>query len=203
MFIKDVSLQETELVHLLIPSKLVAFAAPDSTIHPIAIQSLARQAECGERVGVIIGHNRFDLYMLIQLVRHAGFDVEQMLAHIQLSRAFTCHQLHQRVLTLGDEPTRPWRALYVLGVLETFYDESVVYHEATRLLNDTLAKLKQMANAGLPVLITFSMPKQPGREGLAKAVAQVADEYWEFAASAANSSGAPTRLVAPHQLAML
>ena len=186
------------------------FAAPDSVIHPLVIQSLAQRAERDECVGVILGNNRFELYALLRLAHDHGFNAERVLAQIQISRAFTCHQLHHRVLTLDREPTQQWRALYVLGLLDTFYDESVPYHEAARLLNDTLTQLKQIARSGLPVLVTFSVPKKPGRENLAKAVARAADYYWEFVADAttplvvdpAPPREEPARLAASDQLAM-
>ena len=204
------SIANIQPVHLLIPFRLVAFAAPDSAIHPLVIQSLAQRAERDECVGVILGNNHFDLYALSRLAHDHGFDAEQVLTRIQLSRAFTCHQLHHRVITLDREFTRPWRALYVLGLLNTFCDESVPDHEAARLLNDTLTQLKQIARSGLTVLVTFSLPKKPGRESLATAAARAADDYWEFVADAAtplvvdpaSPREEPTRRAASDQLAM-
>lgn len=164
---------------LLIPSQVVALAAPDTAIHPRVIQSLAMRTQRGESVGVIIGHNRFALYTLTRWAHTHGFDPAALLDRIELSRAFTCYQLHRRILTLDAELLRRWRALYVLGLLDTFFDESVKYYEAARLLKDVLAQLKRIARTGLPVLITLSAPKKPGRESFLKLVADGADEYWE------------------------
>ncbi len=177
------------------PFQLVAVAAADTSLHPLVIQSLAVRAERGERVGLVIGHNRFDLYALTRLAREHGFDPTRWLTQIQLSRAFTCHQLHHRLVTLDRLVARDWCALYVLGLLDTFYDESVEYHEAARLLSAVLAALKRIARAGLPVLITLPVSTPSGRERLAQLVARAADDYWELVTTR-------PRLAAPIQLAL-
>jgi len=166
---------------LLIPGRVVALNAPDTLVHPRVIQSLAIRTRRGEHVGVIIGHNRFALHTFTRLAHDHGGDPASLLDRIELSRAFTCYQLHRRVLTLNASAVRRWRALYVLGLLDTFYDESVKPHEAARLLNETLAQLKRIARAGLSVLITFSPPRESGRENFSQLVARAVDEYWELA----------------------
>ena len=181
-------------LQLLIPHRLIAIVAPDWQVHPLVIHSLGRQAERGESIGVIVGHNRFDLYALARSVQDHGFDPARLLARIRLSRAFTCHQLHHRLLTLDRQVTCEWRALYVLGLLDTFYDESVEAREALYLLHSSLAHLVRLARAGLPVLITLSAPGKAGREHFTRSVARVADAYWE-------TENVP-HLAAIHQLAM-
>jgi hypothetical protein len=178
---------------LLLPSQVIAVAARESYSHPLVIQSLAAHAARGERLGVLIGHNRFDVYALSRLAVEHGLDPRPILERIELSRAFTCHQLHRRILTLGVPHTKRWSALYVLGLLDTFYDEDVKHHEARRLLSESLAKLKEIAVSGLPVLITVSAPHEPGREHFLEVVARDADLYWE------PSEDVP-RLPAPRQL---
>ncbi len=159
--------------------QLVALAASDASVHPFVVQSLAARAQRGEPVGIVVGHNRFDLYAFTRLARQHGFDPTRWLTHIHLSRAFTCHQLRHRLVTLDRAVTRAWRALYVLGLLDTFYDEDIEYHEAARLLDETLDALKRLACEGLPVLITLSPPRQPGRERLVQSIARAVDDYWE------------------------
>jgi hypothetical protein len=184
-----------EPAQLPLPSQVVAVAARESFSHPLVIQSLAAHAARGERLGVLIGHNRFDVYALSQLALEHGLDPRPILKRIELSRAFTCHQLHRRVLTLGAPQTGRWSALYVLGLLDTFYDEDVKQYEARRLLNECLLKLKEVAGSGLPVLITVSAPQEPGREHFLEEVARRADTYWEPAENAPS-------LPAPRQLAL-
>ena len=144
---------------------------------------------------MLIGHNRFDVYALSRLALEHGLDPRPLLERIELSRAFTCHQLHRRILTLGAPHAKRWSALYVLGLLDTFYDEDVKQYEARRLLNECLAKLREIAGSGLPVLITVSAPQEPGREHFLEAVARQADMYW------APAEETP-RLPGPRQLAL-
>ncbi len=186
---------EIEPAQLRLTSQVVAVAARDSFSHPLVIRSLAAHAARGERLGVLIGHNRFDVYALSRLALEHSLDPRPLLARIELSRAFTCHQLHRRILTLGVPHMQRWSALYVLGLLDTFYDEDVKHHEASRLLNESLRKLKEIAASGLPVLITVSAAQEPGREHFLEVVASQADMYWE------PSEDVP-RLPAPHQLAL-
>lgn len=194
-FLPVPSFAKIEPGQLPLPSQVAAVAARDSYSHPLVIQSLAAHAARGERLGVLIGHNRFDVYALSRLAMEHGLDPRPILERIELSRAFTCHQLHRRILTLGDPHTNRWSALYVLGLLDTFYDEDVKPYEARRLLNECLLKLKVIATSGLPVLITVSAPKESGREHFLAEVARQADVYWEPREEAPG-------LPAPRQLAL-
>ncbi len=178
-----------------LPSQVIAVAVRESFSHPLVIQSLAAHAARGERLGVLIGHNRFEVYALSRLALEHGLDPRPLLARIELSRAFTCHQLHRRILTLGVPYTQRWSALFVLGLLDTFYDEDVKHHEASRLLHESLRMLKQIAASGLPVLITISAPQEPGREHFLQIVASEVDLYWEPAEEV-------SRLSAPQQLTL-
>jgi hypothetical protein len=157
--------------------QLVALVAPDALAHPHVIHSLALYAAQGERLGLIIGNNHFALHALTRLARQHGVDSRLLLTHIELSRAFTCHQLHYRVLSLDPQYLQRWRALYVLGLLDTFFDESVPFHESARLLQDVLQRLQELAREGLAILITAALPDQPGRERLLDIVARHVEEY--------------------------
>ena len=160
-------------------SRLIVLAGSEEQCAPLVIRSLAAQSAQEHRIGVVVGHNRFDLYGLARLVIEQGLSPAPLLARIQLSRAFTCHQLHRRILTLP-VPERRWARLYVLGLLDTFYDEDVRYPEVSRLLNESMAHLRRLADASLPVLITVAPPRVAGRERLLKLVAARADLYWEL-----------------------
>ncbi len=161
-------------------SRLVALAAPNSVVHPRVIASLARYGTRGERVGMLIGDNRFELYSLTRLAHRHGYDPGKLLRQIELSRAFTCHQLHRRVMTIDRTMIPRWRALYVLGLLDTFYDESVPASEAVHLLVSTMKRLQELKCYGLDILVTAARPKKPGREKLLEIIARYADEYVEY-----------------------
>jgi hypothetical protein len=194
-FLPVPSFAKIQPAQLPVPSQVAAVAARESYSHPLVIQSLAAHAARGERLAVLIGHNGFDVYALARLALEHGLDSRLILERIELSRAFTCHQLHRRILTLGAPRTDRWSALYVLGLLDIFYDEDVKQNEARRLLNDCLVKLKEIAGSGLPVLITVSAPQEPGREHFLEIVAGHADLFWAPAEEAPASPG-------PRQLAL-
>lgn len=187
---------EIEPAQLPLPSQVAAVAARESYSHPLVIRSLAAHAARGESLGVLVGHNKFDVYALSRLASEHGLDPVPILQRIELSRAFTCHQLHRRILTLAPPHTQRWSALYVLGLLDTFYDEDVKQYEAKRLLYESLRKLKDIAAEGLPVLITVSAPQEPGREHFLEIVAGHADMFWAPVEQAPQLTG-PKQLALP------
>jgi hypothetical protein len=85
------SFAKIEPAQLPLPSQVVTVAARESYSHPLVIQSLAAHAARGERLGVLIGHNHFDVYALSRLALEHGLDPRPILERIELSRAFTCH----------------------------------------------------------------------------------------------------------------
>lgn len=175
--------------------QLVAFAATESFARPHIVRALGTHAARGERAGVILGSNRLDVRGIARWARQHRLDPRPLLARVDISRAETCHQLAECIATLSPAQQRTWRALYVIGFLETFYDETPDYHEARWLLHQTLRRLKTLAANGLPVLITVSAPQTAARANFMQEVSLRADVYWQ-----ANEQ-AP-RLHAPRQLAL-
>ncbi len=194
-FLTDVALTPLDHAQLPHPSQFVALQTSLSGFPPRVVHALAVQAARGENVGVILGDNRFEIYALAQWAHAQQLDPRPLLAHIELSRTFTCHQLHRRVLTLDVTQLRCWSVLYVLGLLDTFYDEDVRHHEAARLLRECLDRLRAISTHGLPVLITVSPPREPGREHFVGLVRTCVDLYREL-------DGAIPELDAPRQLAL-
>jgi hypothetical protein len=168
------------------PARIVAVCGAHTQIHPLVLQSLCARAARAEQLALVVGDNHFDAYRLARLARAQGLEPASVLSRLALTRAFTCYQLHHSVATL--DTTRAWNALYVLGLLEMFYDQDVREREARRLLLATLCELKRIAANGLPVLVTLSPPKQPGRETFVGYVHQNADVWWQ-----------PSPLVITHQ----
>lgn len=169
---------------LLIPSKLVAVAAPPAVTQTLVIHALAEHAVLGQQAGVIIGDNRFDDRALFQQVKALGYNPKLILDQIVLSRAEVCHKVQRRILTLEPENLKTWFALFVSGMLQSFYDESISFSEAQWLLRTSLVRLREIARTGLSVLITFTAPQIQGRERFLKLVSDAADLYWQYAASA-------------------
>ncbi len=171
--------------HIPIESKIFALCGPASELHPLILQSLLLRAARGDKLGVVIGDNRLDAYALARLARAYGFDPARLLAHIEFSRPFTGHQLHHGILNLAAAKASDWRVLYVLGLLETFWDEDIRYTEATRLLHKVLLRLQKIAAQGLSVLITISPPpKETTRVEFITRVLDAADAHWLAAPSA-------------------
>lgn len=163
-----------------IESKVLVLFGHASELHPLVLQSLFLRASRREQLGLIVGDNRFSAYALARLARGRGFDPSALLARIEFSRPFTCHQLHHGVLNLVEERTNEWGALYVLGLLETFYDEDIRYGDATRLLQEILIQLRQIASQGLSILVTISPPpKETTRKEFIARVIRAADAYWQ------------------------
>ena len=159
-----------------IASQVLALFGHAVELHPLVLQSLFLRAARGERLGVVVGDNRLNGYALARLARRYGFDPSALLAQIEFSRPFTCHQLHHGVVDLVPEKASTWRALYVLGLLETFWDEDIRYPIAARLLDEILSRLRWLARQNLPVLVTVSPPpKETARQEFITRVLHAAD----------------------------
>lgn len=78
------------------------------------------------------------------------------------------------------DKTENWSALYVLGLLDTFYDEDIRMPIVSQLLNDVLARLRHIAKQQLSVLVTISPPPSETTRGkFITRVIQSADAYWQ------------------------
>lgn len=183
MSVQSQALAPLDPTHIPIPSKIVALVGPETQLDSLLQLSLFTLAERGARIGIIIGNNRLDVRALARLAHRRGLDARPLLERLELSRAETCHQLHQCIMTLPLIKESEWNALFVSGFLDNFYDETPKYYEAQWLLNQTLIRLREIAARGLPVVITLSGPKHAGREKLMELVARRVDVYQELADS--------------------
>ncbi len=147
---------------------------------------------------LIDGANAFDAYGLTRLIMKQRQDPRVMLKRIHLSRAFTCYQLAERIASLSSShPEQPvlslskeseaqskesLRAVYLVGLLDTFYDEDVPLVEATRLLNQMLAQLQQLAGRGALIIITTKLPpvEAAARAVLVQRVKESADVVYHL-----------------------
>jgi hypothetical protein len=125
----------------------------------LALTALAAQ---GHALRVFDGGNRFDGYFVARMARRLTgdgtandpIDPHAILNRIQLSRAFTCFQMADLI---ENTPVNP-EPLFVLDLLNTFYDESVPLRDTKRLLSVTIAHLKRLASAG-PVIVGAREPR--------------------------------------------
>lgn len=133
------------------PAGLAALYGPDSV--PLAL-ALTAQIALRRPVWVIDGGNRFDALWLAEYAARGGQAPEPVLARINVSRAFTCHQMAERILSLPAEAA----PLVILHLLDTFYDENVPITEARRLLNALWPVLRRRSR-GVPVALTVHPPR--------------------------------------------
>ncbi len=105
------------------------------------------------------GANAFDAYGLTRQVARRGADPRLVLARVHVSRAFTCYQLVERLAALAPLPSHMEHyVLYVLGLLDTFYDENVPLPEAERLLDQALAELRRLRTQGALIVLACKLP---------------------------------------------
>jgi hypothetical protein len=110
---------------------------------------------------VIDGANEFDAHSLTRLITRAGQDPRLLLKQVHISRAFTCYQLAERLTSLifVPAPSRPTdAALYLIGLLDTFYDENVPLPEVLRLLEQVLGNLHRLCTRGALIIISIKLP---------------------------------------------
>ena len=159
-----------------LPSKILVLVGRSAELHPLVLQSLFLRARHGEQLAIVVGDNRLNVYALARLARAHGDSPSHLLSQIQFARSFTCHQLHDSILNFSLDCS----ALYVLGLLDPFYDEDIPVSTVARLLNGILARLRGIASQGLSILVTISPPPPatPRRELVAR-VLRAADVYWQ------------------------
>lgn len=121
---------------------------------------LAQLALRGEPCGVLVAHNRFDVYAIGNAVVRANGSREAALKQIDIVRAETGPQLHGCLRRLANKPPR-FRFLFVLGLLEPFYDEDLRPARAEWLLNDSLRQLQGLSAHGAHLIVTLAPPPNP------------------------------------------
>jgi hypothetical protein len=157
---------------------------------------LALTARIGVRgpVWVVDGGNRFDALWVADYLARLGLAPEPVLARIRVSRAFTCHQMAERVLSLPAEGAA--EPLVMLEWLDTFYDENVPLAEARRLLNGMWPALRRRSRA-CPVVLVVRPPRSERvaeRERFYDACLRLADRRVETSprlTSSRKSTGLP------------
>jgi len=137
---------------------------------------IAAMAGHGARVFVLDGENSFRSYAVARYARALGLNPRHALAQVRVARAFTCYQMTDLVAKVSARAGAADAAIVCLGLLGTFYDEDVPLSDARRLLQNTIAELKKLAE-DFPILITVRPPplKAKARVALVYALAQQAD----------------------------
>jgi len=140
----------------------------------------------GETPRLFDGGNRFDGYFVARLARRLTPQPRAVLSRMRLSRAFTCFQLAELIENTPTEPQADPNGppadgspLFVLDLLNTFYDESVPPRDVERLLGRVIARLKRLAAVG-PVIVGAGEPQSLVKErwGLLDQLQAAADLTW-------------------------
>lgn len=141
------------------------------------LQGAARLALNGG-LRVLDGGNSFNAFTLARAIRRHTPHLSKALEDIHIARAFTCYQVRS---LLEQTHASPLPTL-VLGMLTTFYDESVDTAECRYLLNECLRRLDTLSKHGL-VVVSASPPssKQPERGFLLEMLTDKADHLYMFA----------------------
>lgn len=153
--------------------------------HPAVLQlglcAAVDRSLAGEPLFYLDGANAFDPFLIGRLARAAGSLPRMILPSIQVSRAFTCHQMVQLVTERLGPALRAARSSAVIlsGPLETFYDETVPAAEAVRLAQVLFASLRLLAGQGCRVLCLCPPPALPRRGHLLEALRRKADRVIE------------------------
>ncbi|OGO21198.1 MAG: hypothetical protein A2Z14_07880 [Chloroflexi bacterium RBG_16_48_8] len=128
---------------------------------PTLLMALTALAAQGHPLRVFDGGNRFNGYFVARMARRfmgsavkEPIDPHAILNRIRLSRAFTCFQMADLI---ENTPVSP-EPLFILDLLNTFYDESVPLRDTKRLLSITIAHLKRLASTG-PVIVGTREPR--------------------------------------------
>lgn len=134
------------------------------------------------------GGNRFDGYFVARLARRLTPRPHAVLDGMRLSRAFTCFQLAELIETAPAQPA----PLFVLDLLNTFYDESVPLQDSQRLLSRTIGHLQRLARAA-PVIVGAREPKAliEERWALLEQLQAGADATWMLQLPAAEAADQP------------
>ena len=136
-------------------------------------ESMTLIAELGLQGAVTIldGGNRYRHYQVAMLLRRKTVDISTVANRLFSRRAFTCYEMNT---LLGSTPSLNQPYL-ILDLLNTFYDDHVPAHEATRLLVSCLNQIQRLLLSG-PVVVTLAPPLVNERAFLFEQVCRKADE---------------------------
>jgi len=132
----------------------------------LALYGVTRVAADQHSVWVLDGANSFDAYFVARLARSWNYAPETILAHIKLSRVFTCYQMNElitrRLVSAVGSTKRA--VILCLGLLDTFYDDDVPLTDAVRMIRMILTTFTVLVQRGYTILITVREPRNEQKE---------------------------------------
>lgn len=173
---------------------VIAINASQNDLRAPLTATLVALAAQGQRIAIVLANNDFDVYALVRLAKQEGLEPRPILRRIEITRTETVHQVKRCFQRLADSPAG-FSVVLAIGLLEPFQDEDILWTDAQRLLNDTLAALKELSVRQVKVLVTLPQLKHSTRPYLMQQLARQVDSYIEFAP--------PLPLAEPAQLRLL
>ncbi len=131
-----------------------------SLVFRLGLYAATERALAGEPVLYLDGANTFDPFVIGRVARAHRQTPRTILSLVHVARAFTCHQMERLVSDcLGAALDRyQARIAVVSGLFETFYDEAVPDHEASRLFGRMMESIRRLTQQGYTLLCLCPPP---------------------------------------------
>lgn len=108
---------------------------------------------------VVDAANRFDPYQLVREGKRYGLPPQHALAGVQVSRAFTSHQLVRLLQEVLPASLEPGSLVLLLGPVSLFYDEQVPLAERRRLFRELVRRLTAIKRQAALLLLQPLLPR--------------------------------------------
>ena len=144
-----------------------------------------------DRVALIDGANRFDVYTLARLAEMEGVRPSEILDRVHLSRVFTGYQM-DAVLTNGIAPFLRLihsRVVFVFGLLHTLFDDQMPARESYKSLLRIRSQFEILKKEGISIVLASEniYPHQSDRVNLTGYMLNMADKAYLFNESSMHS----------------
>jgi hypothetical protein len=145
-------------------------------------QLAAARLAAGDRVIVVDGAARFDLYRIKVIARRLGRRPGPFLKRLAFARGLSCHDMDRLVTGRLIDLVRAERVQSVIlsGILEAYYDPKVETSEARRLVG-WLAKAVRALATETPRVFLFCPPPPEGRRDFLSLLLSAADRLFTLA----------------------
>jgi hypothetical protein len=120
----------------------------------LGLYAATERALAGEPVLYLDGANTFDPFVIGRLARAHHQPPRRVLTMIHVARAFTCHQMERLVSDCLDTALDRYQARIAVlsGLFDTFYDQAVPEHEASRLFGRMMESIRRLTQQGYTLL---------------------------------------------------
>lgn len=117
----------------------------------VALDELVGRFAIHRPICVIVGGNSISFERLPYLLKGQAYRYYEIMNHIMISRAETCHQILDAIRRISTAPS----PVVITDFLEPFLDEDLIDAEVEQVFADTLQGIRALS-ATHPVLISAS-----------------------------------------------